>query len=398
MVKVLVVGQTPPPLNGQGIMIQGLVNSELPGVEIIHVRMAFSSNMDELGRVRLSKVLHLFSLIAQIIYHRFADGVKILYYPPAGPERVPVVRDLVILLATRWLFQKTIFHFHAGGVSKLYATLPRWQQWLFRRAYFHADAAIRLSEFNPEDGRMMDAKREYLIPNGIVDACPEYATSSFPADRSKGAMRVLYVGVMSEAKGVNVLVEACGTLAARQVPFEVEMMGQWESPSFAEKVKSRIQELNLGSHFKFLGVQHGADKNRSFERADLFCFPTHFECETFGLGLLEAMSFGLPVVASNWRGIPSVVDEGESGFLFEPCDAEALAERLARFSADHEMRERMGHAGRAKFEREFTFARHASRMRRAILETAGVAVEADSEVEFVPVLNQHSQALEPACI
>ena len=90
MVRVLVVGQTPPPLNGQGIMIERLVNSELAGVEMIHVRMAFSSNMDELGRIRISKILHLFSLIAQIIYRRFVDGVRILYYPPAGPERVPV--------------------------------------------------------------------------------------------------------------------------------------------------------------------------------------------------------------------------------------------------------------------------------------------------------------------
>ena len=101
------------------------------------------------------------------------------------------------------------------------------------------------------------------------------------------------------------------------MPFEIEMMGQWESEEFAAKANSRIQELNLESHFKFLGVQFGEDKNRRFARAEVFCFPTHFECETFGLGLLEAMSFGLPVVASNLRGIPSVVDEGETGFLFE---------------------------------------------------------------------------------
>ena len=52
--------------------------------------MGFSSHMNELGRVRISKILHLFGLIARIIYGRFADGVRILYYPPAGPERVPI--------------------------------------------------------------------------------------------------------------------------------------------------------------------------------------------------------------------------------------------------------------------------------------------------------------------
>ena len=145
-------------------------------------------------------------------------------------------------------------------------------------------------------------------------------------------LRILYVGVLSEAKGVAVLVEACGKLAARGVPFEVELMGQWESEEFAAKVDNRIQELNLDRHFTFLGVQFGEDKESVVPRAELFCFPTHFECETFGLGLLEAMSFGLPVVASIGAAYPRIVDEGETGFLFEAFDEDALADRLARLA------------------------------------------------------------------
>ena len=56
-------------------MIERFVNCKLAGVQLIHVRMGFSSNMNEVGCVRLSKILHLFAVIARIIYHRFADGV-----------------------------------------------------------------------------------------------------------------------------------------------------------------------------------------------------------------------------------------------------------------------------------------------------------------------------------
>ena len=174
MTKVLVVGQSPPPFGGQAIMIERLVKSELADVQIIHVRMNFSAHMNEVGRVRLSKILHLFSLIAQIVYCRVVHRVRILYYPPAGPNRVPMYRDLVILLATRWMFSKTIFHFHAGGVSELYDRLSIWERWLFRLAYFRADAAIRISELNPQDGKVLEAKREYVIPCGIDDPCPEF--------------------------------------------------------------------------------------------------------------------------------------------------------------------------------------------------------------------------------
>ena len=87
------------------------------------------------------------------------------------------------------------------------------------------------------------------------------------------------------------------------------------------------------------------------------------------------MACGLPAVATRWRGIPSIVDEGQTGFLFEPRDFNAMANRLSTLAGDSSLRELMGRACPAKFEREFTFARHASRMRRALLETARATVD-----------------------
>jgi glycosyltransferase involved in cell wall biosynthesis len=380
--KVLVVGQVPPPYFGQALAIQLLLNSELADIQLIHVRMNFSANMSEMGRFRLTKVLHMLSVVAQIVYRRFAGGVRILYYPPAGNYRVPMHRDLFILNCTRWLFDKTVFHFHAGGVSELYEGLTSWQRWLFRRAYFGADAAIRISELNPEDGRRLQAKREYVIPYGIDDPCSELSHRGSYAAAGGERLCLLFVGIVSEAKGIMVLIEACAKLAARGVPFELEIMGQWESDEFAARARQRIDDLNLGQSIKFLGVLTGQEKYAAFRRANAFCFPTHLQCETFGLVLLEAMACGLPVVATRWRGIPSIVDEGQTGFLFEPRNANALTERLEAFAHDASLRERMGRAGREKFEREFTRARHVGRMRCALLETAEVTVGSTPE-QFV---------------
>jgi len=377
MLKVLVVGQTPPPYGGTPIMIERLLNSDFTDVKLIHVRMGFASHIKEHGKIYLSKILHVFALIARIIYHRVADRPRILYYVPAGPDRVTVLRDLPILLSTRWLFDKTVFHFHLAGISELYDRLPSWQRWLFRRAYFGADAAIRISELNPEDGRRLAAKREYVIPNGIDDPCPECAVArSNHAIRASDPLRMLFVGMLRESKGVLVLIDACGKLAARGVPFQLEVMGQWKSDDFAARVHQRIQELNVSVHVRFLGVLIGDEKFAPYRRADVFCFPTFFSSESFGLVLLEAMACGLPIVATRWRGIPSVVADGKTGFLVEPRDADALADQLAKLAHDPPLRERMGRAGRAKFEREYT-----ARMRRALLETAGLTVdEAPEEV------------------
>ncbi len=341
--KVLVVGQIPPPHHGQAVAIEMLVTSKLADLQLIHVRMSFSSSMDEVGRFRISKIPHMLSLVARIIYHRFADSVRILYYPPAGSYRVPMYRDMFILICTRWLFEKTIFHFHACGVSELYDRLPSWQRWLFRRAYFGADAAIRISDLNPEDGRRLAAKRHYVVPCGTDDPCPELSVSPSKSAAAGGdRLRMLFVGIVSEAKGVMVLIEACAKVAARGVPFELEIMGQWESDDFAARARQRIEELNLGQNIKFLGALTGKKKFDAFRRANVFCFPTHLQCETFGLVLLEAMACGLPVVATRWHGIPSVVDEDRTALLFEPHDSNGLADRLVRLAHDPPLRERMG--------------------------------------------------------
>jgi glycosyltransferase involved in cell wall biosynthesis len=380
MLKVLVVGQTPPPFNGQAIMIEQLVKSDLADLQLIHVRMGFSSHMNELGRIRLSKILHLFGLIARIIFHRLRDGARVLYYPPGGVERVPMYRDMAVLISTRWLFDKTVFHFHAGGVSTQYDQLPAWRRWFFRRAYFGADAAIRISKLNPDDGGRLAAKRQYVIPNGIEDPCDGIALRRSGPRNSSDPLTILFVGVLSEAKGVAVLIEACERLADRGVPFQLSMIGQWESDAFANRIRNRVHDLDLSKQIRFVGALVGEEKFAAYHRADVFCFPTFFEGETFGLVLVEAMACGLPVVATRWRGIPSVVDDGTTGFLVEPRDPDAMAERLAALARDPRLCERMGSAGRAKFEREYTFARHANCIRRALLETAGVTVDAEPDI------------------
>src|ERR1700726_4491885 len=103
--RMIVVGQTPPPFGGQTIMIRRMLDLEIPGVEMHHVPMRFSRQMSEVGRFSPWKLIELLRIIMSIIETRIRTGAKILYYPPAGPHLVPVLRDIVILITTRWMFR-----------------------------------------------------------------------------------------------------------------------------------------------------------------------------------------------------------------------------------------------------------------------------------------------------
>ena len=351
MIKVLVVGQTPPPFHGQSIMIRQMLEGKYDGVKLYHVRMHFSRGVDDIGRFQLGKIFHLKCVIFKMIYYKFRFNIKVLYYPPAGPNRVPVLRDLIILFFTRFLFKKVIFHFHAGGVSTIYESLPSLLKWLYRKCYFKPDAAVRLSEFNPEDPAFLQAKKEFIVPNGIADHAAGFKHE--PHDENS-ICRLLYVGALKETKGTMVLVETCRRLKERGLDFQLKAVGKFESPEFQDAVMTKVRQYQLEDNVVFPGVLTGDAKFEQFLWADIFCYPTFFESETFGIVLLEAMQFSLPMVATRWRGVQSVVREGVTGFLVPVKDPAALADKLALLIKDPALRKKMKEKSRQVFLNEYT--------------------------------------------
>lgn len=342
-------------------MIDNMLKASYTKVKLYHARMAFSTDMDEVGKFKLGKLVSLAQLIKDIYYLRFRYGIDTLYYPPAPPQKIPMLRDIIILNATRWLFKKVIFHFHAAGISEMHAQLNKPLQVLFERAYFGPDMCIRLSELNPEDGKFLKSKTESIVPNGLDDfAVPYLATV-----KAAKPVTILSVGVLCESKGVLVLLEAANLLAMRGHNFKVQLMGRFESHEFQQGMEKIIEKHQLGSFIEFLGVQTGDKKYSAFAQAHIFCFPTFFEAETFGLVALEAMQFELPVVATKWRGVPSVVQDQLNGFLVPPRDAHALADKLEILMKDPALRAQMGKKGRKIYCEQFTSEKHFEQLENA---------------------------------
>ena len=343
--KVLVVGQTPPPYGGQAIMIETTVRAPYKEISIYHVRMMFSESMSQMGKIHLRKFLHLVSVITQIIWIRLRHGTQVLYYPPSGPNKAPMYRDFAILICTRWLFRKTVFHFHAGGVSELYPTLSAMGRFLFRRAYFNPDASIMLASTNPPDGQTIKSKTNYIVPYGIKDCYSDYKLTQ----NSDSCASILFMGVLRESKGVRVLIEALKLLKEREVEFKATLVGEFGSDSFRETIMTLLSDWGIGEYVELPGVLTGDKKWTAFSKADIFGYPTFFESETFGLVVLEAMQFELPVVVSKWRGVPTLVENDKTGFTIPIKNSTALADKLQLLIQDPENASAMGRKGRDRY-------------------------------------------------
>jgi glycosyltransferase involved in cell wall biosynthesis len=349
--RILVVGQTPPPHGGQAVMIAVLLELRSERVRLFHVRMAFSEDMESVGKFALRKVWVLFTTILRIWWARFRHNTPVLYYPPSGPNKVPVLRDIILLCSTRWLFRKTVFHFHAGGVSSYAAQLPALLRPLFRYAYGRPALAIRTAPQNPEDGRVLGARRDVVVPNGIPDMRGRVEER---IARPGEPLVILFTGVLIPSKGVRDLLEAFALLCGQGIDARLELMGKWGDASFETECRERVVRQGLADRVSFLGVKQDLEKFRHFAACDIFCFPSYFEAESFGLVLVEAMQFAKPVVSTLWRGIPSVVADGVNGFLVPIRDPQAVAGKLQALAMDASLRRRMGEEGRRIFVRDFT--------------------------------------------
>ncbi len=360
--RILVVGQTPPPFGGQAVMIQKMLDGQYEKLRLFHVRMNFSDEMDDIGRFQLKKLWRLVSIVAKIFACRFSEHPEVLYYPPAGPNRVPFLRDAIILTVVRPFFRRTIFHFHASGLGEFREKLSWFERRLFELAYSNPDMTMRLSSLAPPDHLAVRSKQDVIIPNGIEDLAP-----ASPQRADHDSIRILFVGVVCEEKGAFILVDACHQLAERGLRLSCEVVGRVESQDFEAKFQKRISSGPARESFSLSGVLTGQAKLAAFERADIFCFPTHFKSETLPLVIIEAMQFSLPVVSTVWKAIPDLVVDGENGFLVPTHSSEAVAEKLHMLAVDETLRVRMGKRGRESFLKNFQVNIFHKRIEKALL-------------------------------
>lgn len=360
MNKLLIVGQTPPPYGGQAVMIDYLVNANFTNLKIYHVRMKFSKGMEDMGKLQLRKAFHLLSIIFKIYYYRLFKQVKTLYYPPSGPNSA-VYRDIAILYPTRWLFKKTIFHFHASGLSEHLRKNSKFFLQVFKRCFMKPDLSIHLSPSCPQEGKKLFSKRNVIIPNGMPDEVvgekDNYRTKTFT---------ILFIGLLEETKGEFDILAATKLLKDKGYEISVNIAGQFKREEFKTKFFNTVVELKIEENVNYLGIIRGEQKNKAFQESDCFCFPSYFHSESFPLVLIEAMEYSLPVIASDWRGIPDMIDDNYNGLLIKPKNPEKIAEKIQYLIENQLIRQELGKNGRTRFLKKYEIKAHLSSMEDAI--------------------------------
>lgn len=350
---IIVVGQIPPPLGGQSVMIKKMLDHPYQAAILHHAPMNFTKGMDGMGKVNAKKILEVVTVIFRVVKLKWKTRADVIYYPPSGPSLAPVLRDAVILTALRPLFKKTIFHFHASGSSLLVARLPNGLRSWVSRAFNQPLVGIRTTHSGINDSQYFRALQDTVVYCG-VEVPTDPGGWSAPDHPGVGPVRLSYMSVVKESKGIFDLLSALSLLKAQGVSFSLQVAGEFDSAATQQRFDQQLQTDGLKEFVQVLGPLDGDAKRRFFLTTDVFCFPTFFEAESFGIVAIEAMSYGIPVVATRWRSLPEIVGDDAQGILIEPNAPSELAAAIARLANDEALRVRLGRGGAAKFRAQFS--------------------------------------------
>jgi glycosyltransferase involved in cell wall biosynthesis len=163
---------------------------------------------------------------------------------------------------------------------------------------------------------------------------------------------ILYVGQLIRGKGVDILLEAFAMLRRDRPKLGLVVAGAGNADG---QLREQAGRLGVGDAIRFEGMVGEAELDRLYAGAALLAVPSRWP-EPFGMVGLEAMRRGIPVAASAAGGIPDWLEDGVTGFLAKPGDPRSLAAAIARILDDPGLARRMGEAGRAKAERDFSFS------------------------------------------
>jgi len=354
--RILHIAPMPPAIGGMVTYFQEFLNSGVSEKFEMHIvpsdlvnKLACKGFHRSVMNI-VNGVVVVFAVLWQLIIFR----PKIVHIQAnSGPG---FFEKSFISLLGRLLRRKVVMHMHGGGFGDFYRRASHFSKWLIRKCINlnHYIVAVSpqmrqiLIEIGTSPGRVQ------LIRNAIVIP-PETVWKQKDAVQISNALpsivTVLFLNRISIAKGVIELIEAA-KLVHKKFPSVFFRIVGVESAD-CEFIRKHIADAGE-EKIQLFGPVFGQAKENEFMNADIYVLPSHLEDLPYGL--MEAMSLGLPCIASDVGGIPSLIENERSGLLVKPKDVSTLHQALELLVSDEKLRRRIGLEARTRIEKLFNWS------------------------------------------
>lgn len=249
---------------------------------------------------------------------------------------------------------KIVITWHSDVIrqTRLMGLYRPWLDRIVRRADAIVLPTPKHLEVSTQLGAIADSGKVHIIPHGIdyrpFAATPEVLARAQAIRAEAGGRTIVFaVGRHVYYKGFEHLIRAAGQVDA------LILIGG--SGPLYQRNLAEVARLGVGTRVRLLGRIPEVELPAYYHACDVFCMPSIERSEAFGLVQLEAMGCGKPVICCELgNGVSYVNRHGETGLIVPPRDPAALAEAIATLGRDPALAQRLGAAGAARAQREFT--------------------------------------------
>ncbi len=289
----------------------------------------------------LFKIIIFLKSIIKIFFKLISDK-KIRIVHIHGASNGSFYRKFIIFILAKYLFRKkVIYHIHGGGYREFYKNSNFISKKLVGFFLKRADLIVCVSRsWADYFGKNLKLGHVVFLPNMI--GYPE----KMPDNRDSSEITLLFLGLICNGKGIFDLLEVIATNKEKyRGKIRLFVGGNGE----AERLQDLIKKDEISDMVEYLGWVSNRDKIEALSRSQIYVLPSY--TEGMPVSVLEAMSYGMAIIATNVGGIPELVRDKENGLLVEPGNLKQLQKALDWFILYPELIIKYGSVSEANVEK-----------------------------------------------
>ncbi len=347
--KILCLVQLPPPIHGAAVMNSYVVSDLLPRSSFKRtvLPLDFSKTFEEMhGRI-IRKILMAGKTLFCLFYRLLTIRPHIVYFT-FSPFGTALFRDIFLIFICRRFNNKVVLHLHGTGIGKKQSKIYKWAySYMFKKGLL-----LLLSECLYEDvSQYIEKSRCRFIPNAVARPNRKYKGIREQSEK----VTLLYMANYHPKKGLLTAVNVLDELVKEGYDVELVLAGAYTFYWSKSDMKYYLDQLDdkVSNRINVFGPAYGNDKEKLFRKSDIFIYPSQHDA--FPLVLLEALSNGLPIIASNQGAIPSIVNHGECGAIITTDEVKDYSDYVKKLIADKRKREEMACKARECYEQNYSY-------------------------------------------
>jgi glycosyltransferase involved in cell wall biosynthesis len=342
--KILMVGPFPPTVGGITTYINTIIGSHLQNkysfipFTISRPTIGIAKNSDGYSVIYDIGIIIMIKSLMTTMYHIIKFPFVLLVY---NPNIIHIHTtdywqfwESSFYVFISWSFRKKIIlHIHATSFNDFYDVGNKTKYYINKILSF-IDLLILLSKEQKRFFKKIINENKILEMPNFVDSNVYYPNNrSFDTD---DVIKILFIGgEEAKRKGIYDIVKSMPHVISQINKVTFIFIGRFN----ADRIIDIIGKHKLDSHVDFRGYVKDEEKRTILKNADIFLLPSY--AEGLPIAILEAMSSGLPIITTKVGSIPEVIQNGENGYLINPGDYMALADKIVLLSKNYDVRKKM---------------------------------------------------------